>query len=307
MPLTTPRLVFASLTAILIAAPSATFAQTGTSGASSTLELTLETGPTPSPSSATKKTTSRFKGRAPLASRGGLPTARRPAAKTVVLGKVAQVSVANATLRVGREGSARVLSTVGQGTYLAIVSEVGEHYGVLMIDKTTGWVPKGAVKMIDYQVAVGNPDDLVRTSPPPSSVATDDSANGALPDGLDARTAALLREAFSYLGVPYVWAGNTRDGLDCSGFVKNVFATQGVRLPRHSGDQARVGAQVEWKDLRPGDRLYFDMGNKGRISHTGIYLGNGYFIHASSNQKKVGMDLVTKESYFRALVCARRS
>jgi cell wall-associated NlpC family hydrolase len=103
-----------------------------------------------------------------------------------------------------------------------------------------------------------------------------------------------------------VWAGNTRAGLDCSGFVKNVFATQGIRLPRHSGDQARVGTAIAGTDLQAGDRLYFDMKRSGHVSHTGIYLGNGMFIHASSNQGKVGIDSVLKPNYLRALVAARR-
>jgi cell wall-associated NlpC family hydrolase len=89
--------------------------------------------------------------------------------------------------------------------------------------------------------------------------------------------------------------------------VRAVFSTQGVSLPRVAADQARVGYQVSWDEMRPGDRLYFDMGNKGRVSHTGIYLGNGYFIHASSNQGKVGIDPLTKPGYYKALVCARRS
>jgi cell wall-associated NlpC family hydrolase len=232
---------------------------------------------------------------------------RRGAPQPVVLGKLAVVSAERAALRIGRDGDSRVLSVVEQGTYLALVSEVGDHYGVLMVDRTTGWVPKAALRKIEYQVAVANPDDLAPQAPQVPDADGSYPDAGSLPEGLDARTVALLREAFTYLGVPYVWAGNTRAGLDCSGFVKNVFATQGVILPRHSGDQARVGMPVEWQDLQAGDRLYFDMGNKGRISHTGIYLGNGYFIHASSNQKKVGVDHILKPNYYKALVAARRS
>jgi cell wall-associated NlpC family hydrolase len=88
--------------------------------------------------------------------------------------------------------------------------------------------------------------------------------------------------------------------------VKNVFAKYGVSLPRHSGDQAKVGRAVDGADLRPGDRLYFDMKRVGRISHTGIYIGNGYFIHASSNRRGVGVDSIFKSNYYRALVNARR-
>lgn len=224
---------------------------------------------------------------------------RRDAPRPKVLGKLAVVALDKTAIRQGRDGGSRLLSVVGEGTYLAIISELGGHYGVLMIDRTTGWVPKTSVQMIDYQVAVPRPG----TAP---SVPTRDMPAG-LPNNLDAGKVALLQEAFSYLGVPYVWAGNTRSGLDCSGFVKKVFASQGLPLPRHSGDQAQVGTPAAWGDLQPGDRLYFDMGGRGRINHTGIYLGNGYFIHASSNQKKVGVDSLLKTNYYNALVSARRS
>ena len=254
---------------------------------------------------------SRFEGRSPLASRGAL--VRREAPKPIVLGKLAVVALERATIRQGRGASSRLLSAVGQGTYLAIISEVGEHYGVLMIDRTTGWIPRSAVKMIDYQMAVGDPDAtppppaIAATPPPPTPTPQGSDPTANLPPDLDVRQVALLREAFSYLGVPYVWAGNTRSGLDCSGFVKNVFSTQGISLPRHSGDQARVGAPVAWEELRAGDRLYFDMKGVGRVSHTGIYVGNGYFIHASTNQGKVGVDSLLKPNYYKALVGARRS
>nr|CAA9283884.1 hypothetical protein AVDCRST_MAG63-3796 [uncultured Armatimonadetes bacterium] len=273
-------------------------AQSGTS----TLDLTLNTSPRTSPRSGV-----RGGGRAAVSSRGGT-IARREAPQQSVLGRLAQVAVDKTPIRRGRDGHSAVLSVVPQGTYLAIVSEVGDHYGVLMIDRTTGWLPKASAQMIEYQVAVGDPNlPPPPSAPEPPAFPGGGDAPTGLPEGLDARTAALLREAFSYLGVPYVWAGNTRSGLDCSGFVKNVFASQGVSLPRHSGDQARVGEEVPWEGLQAGDRLYFDMGRKGRISHTGIYLGNGYFIHASSNQKKVGVDSLMKANYYKSLVCARRS
>lgn len=289
----TPRLLTAAcvvLASSFVFSPAA-FAQGG--APTNTLELKLETG------GGTPPTDSRPVNRGTLSSRGG-PMIRRDAPKPQVLGKLAVVSDDKATIRQGRTASSRVLSVVPQGTYLAIVSEVGDHFGVLMVDKTTGWIAKDDLKLIDYQVAVGD----VTANPPP---ATEGELPQGLPQDLDARTVALLRESFSYLGVPYVWAGNTRAGLDCSGFVKKVFAAQGVSLPRHSGDQARVGIAVAWQDLQAGDRLYFDMGNKGRVSHTGIYLGNGYFIHASSNQKKVGVDSILKPNYYKALVGARRS
>jgi len=246
-----------------------------------------------------------------LSSRGttlhSLPslTGDSSARDTTVPGRVGAVRVPSVSIRVGRRSSDKALAIVTEGTNLAILTEKDGYYGVLMQDSTLGWLPTGDVALLDYRVQVRMPD-----SPPssdPSIGSTESTPSPEISSDADPRTAVLLREAFSYLGVPYVWAGNTRSGLDCSAFLKKVFATAwGIDLPRHSGDQAKYGSVVTSTDyLQAGDRLYFDMGRKGRISHCGIYIGNGYFIHASSNRHCVGVDRLSTPNYWNALVAAR--
>jgi cell wall-associated NlpC family hydrolase len=226
------------------------------------------------------------------------------------MGRVGVVRVPSVTLRSGRTAADKPLAVVTEGTNLAVLMEKDGYYGVLMQDSTLGWVMTGAVEMLDYQVqvklskAVSVPEPQQDTTQPQAEPSPEPGAGSQISDP---RVAATIREAFTYLGVPYVWAGNTRHGLDCSAFVKNVFSTtRGITLPRHSGDQARVGQAVaSTDDLQPGDRLYFDMGKKGRISHCGIYLGNGYFIHASSNRHCVGVDKLASGNYWSGLVAAR--
>jgi cell wall-associated NlpC family hydrolase len=312
-PTTPPRLLAAASVFAAFAFPtfSAAPASAQQSGASS-LDLTLNTGgggstarttTISSPPKRQPRITSRGGSRsASLTSRGRAFTRQgTPGAAPQVLGRLAVVEVDQTLIRRDANLASRVLSPVPQGTYVAISAEQPEFYGVRMIDGSTGWVAKSDVRIVPYEMAVSDPN-APAPQPPPAS-----DGDLQLPDGLDSRTTALFREAFTYLGVPYVWGGNGRAGLDCSAFVRAVFSTQGVSLPRVAADQARVGYQVSWDEMRPGDRLYFDMGNKGRVSHTGIYLGNGYFIHASSNQGKVGIDPLTKPGYYKALVCARRS
>ncbi len=105
--------------------------------------------------------------------------------------------------------------------------------------------------------------------------------------GLGGRTspgqAALVETAKSWLGVPYVWGGTSRKGVDCSGFVQAVFRAQGIDLPRVAKDQARVGRPVSPADAQPGDLVAFD-NSKARagIDHIGLYLGDGKWIAAPS-------------------------
>jgi cell wall-associated NlpC family hydrolase len=87
---------------------------------------------------------------------------------------------------------------------------------------------------------------------------------------------AVISYASNFLGVPYVWGGTTPAGFDCSGFVKYVYAHFGITLPRVAADQQKVGTYVSRADLKPGDLVFFGE----PAHHVGLYVGNGYMIHA---------------------------
>jgi peptidoglycan DL-endopeptidase CwlO len=90
----------------------------------------------------------------------------------------------------------------------------------------------------------------------------------------------LTRSAMRFLGVPYVFGGTTASGFDCSGFVQHVFAMLGIELPRTADAQFDVGRPAVGGP-RAGDLVFFD--TYGGVSHVGIYLGHGKFVHASSS------------------------
>jgi len=125
-----------------------------------------------------------------------------------------------------------------------------------------------------------------------------------------ASASRVLNTADRYLGVPYVWGGNTPNGFDCSGFTKYVFAKNGVSLPRTSREQARVGDAVplDFGAMLPGDILLFAEPGEA-VSHVAIYVGSGRIIHASSAAGEVSyLDLDGSRGawYVQNLVAVRR-
>ncbi len=93
----------------------------------------------------------------------------------------------------------------------------------------------------------------------------------------------VLKTCRSYMGTPYVWGGEQPGGFDCSGYVQYVFAKHGYNLPRTADIQFEVGKSVKRGEEKPGDLVFFETYAPG-ASHVGVYLGRGYFIHASSSR-----------------------
>ena len=103
------------------------------------------------------------------------------------------------------------------------------------------------------------------------------------------------------LGKKYVWGATGPYCYDCSGFTQKVFRDAGINIPRVSRDQARVGQFVDYAHLRKGDMVFFDTHKKrtGKVTHVGIYLGNGNFIHASSGAKKIVIFNFNDKTYYK--------
>lgn len=115
------------------------------------------------------------------------------------------------------------------------------------------------------------PASAMAATPAPGRPASASSGAGA----------QVLGVAERYLGIPYLWGGtDPAKGLDCSGFVQQVFSDLGIRLPRVSIDQSRQGTPVaSLAEARPGDLLFWG-GTGSRPNHIGIYAGDGMMIHA---------------------------
>ena len=116
--------------------------------------------------------------------------------------------------------------------------------------------------------------------------------------GADYLRGEIVKTANSFRGVPYRWGGSSHDsGVDCSGLTMAVYRLNGLDLPRTSREQYRTGRFIERNDLTGGDLVFFDTTGKGRVSHVGVYVGDGKFIHAPGRGKKVREDRLSSTYY----------
>ena len=116
----------------------------------------------------------------------------------------------------------------------------------------------------------------------------------------------LIANASEYKGVRYRWGGTSRSGFDCSGFTGKAFATIGVKLPRTSIEQSKVGIKVSRSELEKGDLVFFKTGRSYRINHVGIYIGDNKFIHSSSGSGRVTVSSLGDSYYNKRFAGARR-
>ena len=107
----------------------------------------------------------------------------------------------------------------------------------------------------------------------------------------------IVAKAKQYLGVPYKWGGSDPSGFDCSGFVYYVLRSLGINVSRTQTAMYSQGTPVEKSKLKPGDVVFFENTYKAGLSHVGIYVGDGQFIHAPSSGKVVSYANLNSDYY----------
>jgi hypothetical protein len=117
----------------------------------------------------------------------------------------------------------------------------------------------------------------------------------------------LVETARSFIDYPYAWGGaSAQEGFDCSGLAMTVYRLNGIEMPRSLYAQFEAGRNVSVDRLEAGDLLFFSMSGGGRLSHVGIYIGDGLFIHAPGMNKTIRTDSLSNPYFQTRLSGARR-
>lgn len=116
----------------------------------------------------------------------------------------------------------------------------------------------------------------------------------------------IVRTAKSFIGIPYSFGGETaEEGFDCSGLTMASYRLNGLDLPRNSRQQWAAGRIIDKQDASEADLVFFDTKGDGRVSHVGVYIGNGLFVHAPKTGKTIRIDSLSNPYFKKYFLGAR--
>jgi len=254
-------------------------------------------------------------------------------AQKKIRGRYAVITANRVMVRRGGRTDSDRLAAVDAGTRVAVLDREGKWYKLRFGGGTVGWVREDFLKSASY----GPTPQPERVASRPVTTRVAASTRGttkkkkstvakartkrkksqlfaARPRATETRVASyspaagasVINVAQRYRGVRYRYGAMSRSSTDCSGFTSQVYRSLGVKLPRTSREQANVGASVSRDGLKSGDLVFFRTTRGNRISHVGIYMGGGKFIHASSGGGKVQVNNLSDRYYNARFVKAKR-
>ena len=178
--------------------------------------------------------------------------------------------------------SCSIATKVSVGEHLEIVESEKDGWYKASINGLTGYVSADYVEVV-YTLPTAIEVVEVQVSRPSSSGSSSKPTYSNLDPNVSQTAKDLINTGMQYLGNPYVYGGNSlTKGIDCSGFVKQIFAKYGYTLPRTSREYPNVGTKVPLSQIKPGDILIYKYGS--RIGHVAIYIGNGKILHAANKR-----------------------
>jgi cell wall-associated NlpC family hydrolase len=162
-----------------------------------------------------------------------------------------------------------------------VVTSLSSGYNLSVYDYEDGWV-----KVSDDEGHTGYVKSefiTLKNGAKPANTTT----TTAQSEAGSSKAAQIIAYAKQYIGTPYVYGGtNLNTGVDCSGFTYCIFKNNGVTINRSSREQYKNGVSVNKSDLQPGDLVFFNTGGNTAISHVGMYIGNGQYIHSTDGGNK---------------------
>lgn len=189
----------------------------------------------------------------------------------------------------------------GAGTGYSKVTTLSDKTVVSIVGIDNGWykikTAGGAVGYVSSDFMVTCKDSAGSRGDGTTAVAV--SSNSSL-------GSQIVDYAKQFLGVPYVYGGNGPKSFDCSGFTSYVYRHFGYTLNRTASTQLSNGTSVSKSELQPGDLVFFRYNTSYPASHVGIYIGEGKFIHASTNKYKVQIDQLLTGHYANVYIAGRR-
>lgn len=221
--------------------------------------------------------------------------------------KTGKINVETAKVRESASSTAKVIEFLDYDDKVTIVAEDGDWYKITS-SKASGYVNKRLITLQD-EVSSRNLSEA-REELKPDTTTVSAKANSDLSNSFENINIGnqVVDYAKQYLGYSYVIGGKTPEsGFDCSGFTRYVYSNFGYSLGSTAASQTSVGTDVARENLQVGDLILFYNEAKTSIGHTGIYLGNGEFIHAANPSRGVVTDNLNTNSYYNErFVSAKR-
>lgn len=231
------------------------------------------------------------------------------------------------SVRKGASTGSERLMLLDDGATVTVIAKQGEWCKLRLSDARTGWVSSDFVaarsrtgalprRAVAARPASKSPARRALVSAKRSTPRRTVSAKRPTPRRTVSatksrtRTASsgrrdVVRTAYAYRGTRYRYGGASRGGFDCSGFTRYVYGEKGVDLPHSAAAQFGRGSRVAKGSLKSGDLVFFSTTRRG-ISHVGIYVGDGKFVHASSARGRVRVDSLAEGYYSDRFRGARR-